>query len=330
MRNPAIDIARFVAFCGMVLVNFRIAASVTATADWPSAVTNALEGRAAALFVLLAGLGLSLARAQPQRILKRAAFLFLLGLLNLTIFEADILHFYALYFLLAALLYRASDRALLGATALIVMTGYICLFVLDYSANWDWDTLTYANFTNPYGFLRHSFLNGWHPVFPWAGFLTFGMWLGRQDLASLQIQRRLVVWGAVAGVTAALPQHLVHSAALAELMGTAALPPTPFYMVSATGSACACLGLLLLATPHFPTRISEALAVTGRQALTLYLAHIIVGMGLLEAFGLLDGTLSTGAIFAYSLGFCAACVIYAKAWQRVLPYGPLEAVLKRL
>ena len=330
MRTPAIDIARFMAFCGMVLVNFRIAASVTATADWPSAVTSALEGRAAALFVLLAGLGLSLGQATPKRILKRAAFLFLLGLLNLTIFEADILHFYALYFLVAALLYRASDPALLGATVLIVLTGYVCLFALDYSANWDWETLTYNNFTTLSGFLRHSFLNGWHPVFPWAGFLTFGMWLGRQDLTGLRTQYRLVLWGSVAGITATLPQHLVHSAELAELLGTAALPPTPFYMVSAAGSACACLGLLLLAAPHFPNWISAPLAVTGRQALTLYLAHIIIGMGVLEALDLLDGTLRTGAIFAYSLGFCAACVIYANVWRRVWRHGPLEAVLKRL
>ncbi|MEY2991084.1 MAG: hypothetical protein RI946_478, partial [Pseudomonadota bacterium] len=50
------------AFFGMLLVNFRIVADV----NWDTSITTRLidttEGRAAALFVVLAGIGMSLGR----------------------------------------------------------------------------------------------------------------------------------------------------------------------------------------------------------------------------------------------------------------------------
>ena len=63
MRLAGLDIARFIAFTGMVLVNFRIAAQVSDTTDWAYQITHLLEGRAAALFVVLAGVGITLANA---------------------------------------------------------------------------------------------------------------------------------------------------------------------------------------------------------------------------------------------------------------------------
>ncbi|MEX0316685.1 MAG: hypothetical protein AB3N21_01945 [Ruegeria sp.] len=41
----------------MVLVNFRIAANVPDGSDWASVPISGLEGRAAALFMVLAGSG---------------------------------------------------------------------------------------------------------------------------------------------------------------------------------------------------------------------------------------------------------------------------------
>ncbi len=326
MRLDGIDVARFLAFCGMVLVNFRIAALVTPTQDWVSQITNALEGRAAALFVVLAGVGLSLARLSRNQVLTRAAFLFVLGCLNLLVFEADILHFYALYFILAACVLQCSDRALLLGAAGIVALGYAAMFLLNYEANWNWETLEYANFTTPAGFLRHSFLNGWHPVLPWAGFVLFGMWLGRQELRA----RPLIIWGSVAAVIATVPQHLTQDAEIIEILGTAALPPTPFYMVSASGSACAVLGLMLWLVPKCPSCLRAPLASTGQQALTLYIAHILIGMGIMEGLGWLDGSLSTGAVFAYSIAFCVGCVAYAALWRQLFKRGPLEMLMRRI
>lgn len=101
-RLHGLDLARYFALFGMVAVNFRLALGVEKGPSLLDQMVELLEGRAAATFVVLAGLGYTLAFAHRQNptaaILKRAAFLFVLGLLNLLIFEADILHFYAVSF----------------------------------------------------------------------------------------------------------------------------------------------------------------------------------------------------------------------------------------
>lgn len=329
MRLHGLDIARFLAFCGMVLVNFRIAAQVTPGTDAISLFTNGLEGRAAALFVVLAGIGLSLGKPDRATLFRRAVFLFLIGLLNLTIFDADILHFYALYFLAALPFLTASGRALLWAAGGTVLIGLICLLALDYEAHWNWETLTYAEFWTLDGFLRHSFFNGWHPVFPWAAFLFLGMWAGRLNLASRSVQARLVLWGAAASALAALPGLFVQDPELAELLGTSAIPPGPFYILAASGSALAVTGLVLAITPALDKAgLAEWLAAPGQQALSLYAAHILLGMGTLEAMGQLDGSLTAEQIFGYSLGFCALCMVAAWVWNLFASRGPLEALMR--
>jgi len=313
----------------MVLVNFRIAAQVTPGTDAISLFTNALEGRAAALFVVLAGVGLSLGRPDRATLFRRAVFLFLIGLLNLTIFDADILHFYALYFLAALPFLTASGRALLWAAGGTVLIGLISHLALDYEAHWDWETLTYAEFWTLEGFLRHSLFNGWHPVFPWAAFLFLGMWAGRLNLASRSVQARLVLWGAAASALAVVPGLLVQDPELAELLGTSAIPPGPFYIIAASGSALAVIGLTLALTSLLDKAgLAEWLAAPGQQALSLYAAHILLGMGTLEAMGQLDGSLTAEQIFGYSLGFCALCMVAAWIWNLFARRGPLEALMR--
>lgn len=249
--------------------------------------------------------------------------------MNLTIFDADILHFYALYFLVALPFLTASGRVLLLAADSTVLIGLISLLALDYEAHWNWETLTYAEFWTLEGFLRHSFFNGWHPVFPWAAFLFLGMWIGRLNLASRAVQARLVLWGAAAAVLGALPGLLVQDPELAELLGTSAIPPGPFYILAASGSALAVIGLTLAITPALDKAgLAEWLAAPGQQALSLYAAHILLGMGTLEAMGQLDGSLTAEQIFGYSLGFCALCIVAAWVWNLFAKRGPLEALMR--
>lgn len=332
MRLQGLDIARFLAFCGMVLVNFRIAAGVTPTGDWVSLFTNALEGRAAALFVVLAGISISLGNPGRAVLLRRALFLLVIGMANQLIFEADILHFYGLYFLCALPFLAVSDRALLWGAVGTVLLALITQIGLDYEANWNWETLEYADFWTIGGFLRHSFLNGWHPVFPWFAFLLMGIWIGRRRLDASHVQAQLMLWGVLAAVLGVLPvQFTTPGSDLEALLGTAAIPPSLFYMIAASGSACAVIGLLLKVTPMLE-RISLAtwLAQPGRMALTLYVAHILIGMGALEEMGLLDGSLATHEIFAASLTFCALAALFSWIWLVFLRRGPLEELMRRI
>jgi uncharacterized membrane protein YeiB len=330
MRLYGLDIARFFAFCGMVLVNFRIAAQVTPGDDLASLLTNGLEGRAAALFVVLAGIGLTLANTPKRVIAARAGVLFALGLGNLLIFDADILHFYALYFLIALPFLTAPTRWFLWAASAALLIGFVGLLFLDYEANWNWESLTYSNFWTLEGFLRHSFFNGWHPVFPWVGFVFLGMWIGRQDLALKSVQNRLIAWGLAGALLALLPGHLTQDPELREVLGTASIPPGPFYLIAASGSACLVIGLMLrLGNLLDRLGLAEWLATPGRMALSLYVAHILLGMGTLEAMGQLDGSLSPLAIFGYSLGFCALAMVLSWVWTLLATRGPLEALMRR-
>lgn len=150
---------------------------------------------------MLAGIGLGLAgvKGLNQTInvtVKRALFLLVVGLINMTIFEADILHYYAFYFLFGVLLLPLGTRALIGVVNALNLAFVVMMFAVDYDAGWKWDTYTYSGFWTPAGFVRNLFFNGWHPVVPWAGFLLFGIILSRVDLAQRVIQLKLVVGGA--------------------------------------------------------------------------------------------------------------------------------------
>ncbi|MFA3917504.1 DUF418 domain-containing protein [Ruegeria hyattellae] len=330
-RLQGLDAARYLAFCGMVLVNFRIAAEVTSDNDWASLLIGSLEGRAAALFVVLAGIGVSLSRIGAGLLLRRAAFLFAAGLVNMTIFEADILHFYALYFVVGAMFLNAPPRTLWAGALGFVAAAFVAVLLFNYDADWDWQDLTYSELWTLPGFLRNAFFNGWHPVLPWAAFLLIGMGVGRMDLRQVCIQHRLILWGLAAALVALVPQYLTQEPELAAYLGTESIPPGPLYILAGTGTACVTVGLTLKLWPLVERlRLGRVLTAPGRQALTLYVAHILIGMGTLDALGLLDGSLTAPQIVAIALGFCALCSGYAVMWQKIFPRGPLEGLMRRI
>ncbi|MFW8637094.1 DUF418 domain-containing protein [Cribrihabitans pelagius] len=222
----------------------------------------------------------------------------------------------------------APRSALLWAAAAAVLVSLAGFVLLDYEAHWDWESLAYRDFWTLEGFLRNTFFNGWHPVFPWVAFLFTGMWIGRLRLSAPRVQAGLAAGGLLVAALGMLPAQTVQDPELAELAGTAPVPPGPFYILSASGSAAAAIGLLLLVTPRLPGVLAGWLAAPGRQALTLYAAHILLGMGALEAAGLLDGSLKNGEVLGLGAGFCALSMLYAKAWLKAARHGPLELLLR--
>lgn len=159
-RLDGLDLARFAAFVGMVIVNFEVVMGASGQRGLLGLVVMSIEGRAAATFVTLAGVGLGLATAQRRwdRIravtLRRAVFLLVVGLLDSIIFQGDILHFYAFYFVAAVAFMRLRDSALVASIAGL-MAGFVVLALLfDYGRGWDFATLDYVDFWTPAGFLR--------------------------------------------------------------------------------------------------------------------------------------------------------------------------------
>lgn len=340
-RLEGLDLARYLAFVGMVIVNFKIVMEAENDTGLLNALTVALEGRAAATFVVLAGIGLGLAgrkgmdRTIPVTI-RRALFLLVIGLLNMLIFDADILHYYAIYFLFGVALLPLSSRALIAVLAGLNLAFMILVFVLDYDAGWNWDDYTYSGFWTPAGFVRNLFFNGWHPVIPWLGFLLFGIILARLPLTERATRIRLVVWGALALGAAEVASRLLTARLapvapeLAELVTTAPLPPTPIYTLAGLGAACLVTGICLLVSDRLGAwGVLRVVAPAGRQTLTLYIAHILVGMGTLESLGMLGGQ-SVAAALGASIVFCGAATIYALLWSRRFRRGPVEALMRKV
>ena len=339
-RLHGLDLARYLAFVGMVIVNFKIAMGAEGEGGVISILTGLLEGRAAATFVVLAGIGLGLAglRNTNQTILvtiKRAGFLLVVGLLNMTIFDADILHYYAFYFLFGVLVIGLSSRALFCAIIGLNAAFVIMIFALNYDAGWNWDTYTYSGFWTPTGFVRNLFFNGWHPVIPWLGFLLFGIILSRITLSERATQFRLFAGGLIAvclaeGISAVLVEQVaLIDPELALLVTTGPIPPMPLYMLAGIGAACAVIGACLLVAESLATMgVLQIFLPAGRQTLTLYIAHVLIGMGTLEALGQLGGQTVAQAVLA-AVTFCAAATFYAMIWARWFKRGPIEALMRK-
>lgn len=340
-RLEGLDLARFLAFFGMVIVNFTVVL-VPQDAD-AGAISKLLEGKAAASFVMLAGIGLGLgaSSSSPFSALtvtaKRALFLLILGLVNITIFDADILHYYAFYFFFAALLLSQSARVLWAAIVAVNAIFVSLLFVLDYDRGWNWETLEYADFWSPSGFVRNLFFNGWHPVLPWLGFMLLGVILSRFDLSLRGVQIRMVaIGGLVLLGTEVLSKLLVNATlhqdpVLAELLSTSPVPPMPFYTLAGSGAALVLVGVCLLSAPALQRfGLMQIFGPAGRQTLTLYIAHILVGMGTLEALGMLDQPGSPQGAYVASVIFVACATIYAWIWSKVFKRGPIEALMRKI
>jgi len=96
------------------------------------------------------------------------------------------------------------------------------------------------------------------------------------------------------------------------------------------GCASLVIGLCLRLTKIFQKLgIIYLVTSAGRQTLTLYLAHIIIGMGVLETLGMLGGQTIEVSLIA-SLIFILTATIYALFWARIFKRGPVESLMRKL
>ena len=169
----------------------------------------------------------------------------------------------------------------------------------------------------------------------WA-FLVFGIVLSRLALAERTVQARMVGFGIGAvglaeGISIVLmPALAAVEPALAPLATTEPVPPMPLYMLAGLGMASIVIGVCLRVAP-WAAKVGLLGVVTpaGRQTLTLYIAHVLIGMGALDALGMLGGQ-SLGVSVGASVVFCALATVYAWLWARVFKRGPIEAAMRAI
>lgn len=354
-RVTGFDLARALAIFGMVIVNFKIAMNAETGNLLLMSFAGLFEGRASALFVMLAGVGVTFltdnARASSDRalalktrlsLIKRGLLLIAVGLVYTPIWQADILHFYGFYFLIAATIFRVTDKALLVISAIIMLTFPLLMLFVNYEQNWNWSTLMYENFWSLDGLIRRILFNGFHPVFPWVAFLIFGMWLGRQDLSKNSLRKKLLAWSLVTLLVTECGFYLIRvtigeGSALEMtpeevtfLFSTSIIPPLPQYLISAGSSAVVVLVFCLYFSERFPeSNINQWLYKTGQLSLTLYVAHVLVGMGILESIGRLENQTINFSLFS-ALIFCVCGVVFGVVWLKFFKTGPLEWIFRKV
>lgn len=354
VRIPGIDLARALAVIGMIIVNFKVVFGENGW-SWVKSFANAFDGKAAATFVVLAGVGLALMtnsaltnndsqklKTVRIRIVKRALFLFIVGISYIVIWPADILHFYGVYMLIILLLLSSNEKTILISVIALILLYLLLISFCNYETGWNYDTLEYLDFWTFNGFFRNLFFNGFHPVIPWAAFMLFGFWFGKQDLTNGPFIEK-AFW--VSSLTFVIIQILSHlsisflsegseetTRELSEIIGTNPMPPLPIYMFNGIAISISVISACIIIGNRFSKNIIIlALNKTGQLALTFYVAHIVIGLGIMELLSPEKmGDYPIEFSITYALVFSLVCIIFATYWLKNRKYGPVEWFMKKI
>jgi uncharacterized protein len=312
------------------------------------------NGNSSTIFVILAGMGVSLMSNRPEYtniekkqlrsvVLKRSWFLFFTGLLLYMWWPADILHFYGGYLHIAALLLFVNKKFYLWAAGAVIIIFHLLLLVIDYKNAWNFETLEYTDFWSISGFLRNTFYNGWNPIFPWIAFFMLGMWLGRLNWSNTGTRKKIFTTGAVIFGCMELLQLLANKNFFSETLKfyfTADyLPPYLPFMLSTAG-----FGLVIIATCFYigekfsNSRWVNILVTTGKMTLTHYIVHLTVGMILLAVIcgknilTPIDKTvpLQPLYIFFYAVLFFIISILFSFFWNCKFKNGPMEMLMRKI
>jgi uncharacterized membrane protein len=220
-RLAGIDAARGLALLGMMathlLPTFEADAQLT-----PTWIGLTFSGRAAALFAVLAGIGLALStgkerplqgpdlRGARRGIALRALVIAVVGLFlgGLEVNVAVILVHYAVLFLCVLPFIGLGIRPLCAFAAAWALGSPVLAYLLrpwllaaspplqlGHSPNWD-------DLATPGRLLGDIFLTGYYPVLQWMTYLLIGLVIGRLTLTRAAVQVMLLAGGAVVAVFA--------------------------------------------------------------------------------------------------------------------------------
>lgn len=350
-RITGFDFARALAIFGMVIVNYKLAMGADGNgAAWIINFTGLFEGRASAIFVILAGIGISLMtkRARITKDLtlikkskhttwRRAIFLFILGIFLYIIgWSADILHYYAFYMFLSSFYIVASNRTLLYSFIGILTTAQIFQLIFDYTKGWDASFHEYPAFWTLAGFLRNLLFNGFHPIFPWLCFLLLGMWLGRLDFTRNDIRKKLLWYSSFTCIVLeglsfflikTISPYIGRDIAI-YIFSTKPMPPNLFYILSSSSTAIIVIILCIYVTEIFTKNvITKSLILTGQMALTHYIGHVLFLFVL--AAGNLLGSQTLYISLMWSIVFFIIVIIMSYIWRSRLTRGPIELLMRK-
>jgi len=350
------DVARAIAVIGMVIVNYHniFLAGRSHHPQWFTGLAGFLMGRAAAVFVMLAGVGItlmshkailsgdtSLVKRIRHELLKRSLVLFLMGLVFLNWWNADILHFYGLFLSAASLLLFIPGRRLwLFIGGCLIVAGSLFTF---YKAD---PILTQVLLPDNklFELCDEMLISGQYPMLPWFSFLVVGMWLGRPKIISNRQLIRLIFWASllVFLLTVVLENfsnaiifqflNIEEDTPLALMLLSVPFPISPFFAISAmAGSLVVIIFCISLSNQPLLVQPFARLGAVGKMSLTVYIGHIFIGLAVDRfTFSRLDLTEYQIFTVVFTLLFCLTVFWYANLWFKHFERGPLEWTLRRL
>ncbi|WP_428843898.1 DUF418 domain-containing protein [Streptomyces griseorubiginosus] len=373
-RLVGVDLARALAVFGMYVVHIGPPLSAThGVAGW---IRYMADGHSSVLFATLAGFSLMLlaGRREPKtglagrqartRIAIRAVILLALGtVMAIEYGGVIILGFYGVYFLLALPLVRLRARTLAIIAAAVALVAPQLAYVLSSLL-----TPSVQQSINSYDPLRHLsevgvldlLLTGFYPALTWMSFVIAGMALGRLDLSSGTVQKRLAALGAALTAAAyGMSLLLAGKGALRSLAedgpssGSSGPMPTGGGSMPADGGSFPDLSAssLLQAGPHSGTtfdiigsvgiailvivgatvamdrlprlrRLAKPVIAVGTMSLTAYVGHFLAQ----SVFSTPAGT-GTQQSWLPLIMYVLGAVLFAAIWSRFFRRGPLEYLL---
>jgi uncharacterized protein len=353
-RIIGIDMARSLAIFLMVIENYKNA--MYAHGDGPAWLIwffSRIEGRAAPAFVTIMGVGLALLAhkamesddASPKWnsiwcIIKRGLFLVAVGVFHYYLWPGDILHFYGFYMALCALLLFRPSWTCLAAAAVVMIVAIIINLIFDRHIGWENGHVWYNGYYTPSGFIRNTFLNGYHPVFPWTAYAFVGMWLAQRPIFNKQGRRRYLLFfipiTLLSEFAISFPSFINFFGhpdtgifLLDKILHLLVLRPHALTMFARVLVAISAILVCLELSDLFrKSRIIDALATTGRMSLTHYLAHTSLVLGPMLMFGMLMQSRMTS--FLIACGFFVTAITFSVLYSRWFKLGPLEALMRRI
>ena len=341
-RLIGIDAARGLALIGMMAVH------ILPSRDLDDSVSTAYfiaSGRSAALFAVLAGVGLALAngrteppvgeklRAAKAATLVRAGVIGLIGLVlgELNSGVAVILVNYGFLFLGGALLLGLQARSLLGLGSIWIVLGPVLSHLLRMRLPApDLGVPGFDMLAQPSLLLREILFTGYYPVFSWMAYLWIGMGLGRLNLRVHAVRVLFI------GVAMAVGSKVGSWFLLGPFRGSQFLEELPIQFFGVTPPTT--WWYLAVSTPHSATpfdlahTIGTSLFVVGLCLLIARLVNWIAAAGAmtLSLYTFHVGALATGAGKENRLSLfvihAAAAIAFGLIWRHFVGRGPLETM----
>jgi hypothetical protein len=351
-RLVGVDVARGLALLGMIAVHVFDEFDERGN---PSLTTVTAGGRSAALFALLAGLGLALLTggrrpvegtsraAAAAGLAVRALLVGSIGLLAGELFGAAtgvavILPYYGMLFLLAIPLLgmRARNLAVLTA-ALVAVAPVVVLWTVADVGDADLDgggNLTFtALFDDPGGFLAALMVTGTYPVLIYLVYLAAGMALGRLDLSRGLVGAAVATGGLALAVGSRLLSELLlfRAGGVGELLDEESPPRREVnQLLWNSDESVDSWWYFVVPAPHSGTpfdllnTLGSGMAVLGVALLVCRLGLVVRLLGPLAAAGSMTLTLYVGHLLILATGVIDEEVaLYVVMVAGVLGFGHL-------